>query len=417
MPESSNPRAWLVSPPSVWPKPPLWMSFTTLLDLEACPRRWALGAADYPHLWTRRGYPRVPQPAALEGAVVHLAIETVTSALLERRSTSLLDESAFSTLRELGGYTAVILRSLERVLLPHEANPRAAPVFDSIRRRLTARVPELRSRVQRFLSRIQLEGNTRGFPSSNARSAEESRQQLRLGSYSEVELRVSELRWLGVADLLTLSTTHCEIRDFKTGSAKNEHELQLLTYALLWARDRNPNPSGRLADRLVLSYEDGDVDVPAPGEHALRSIEDELRDRTTATLAALQADPPEARPSPDNCRYCPVRHMCEPYWRWYPRQRGDNESSRGHLADLQIKVLRSHGPKSWDSMVESSSESQPGAAILFRTGTLGFELHSGQRLRLLNVHMETPDEDPVEKRRAPAVATMLAGTEAFAMPE
>lgn len=268
----SNTGIWQVSLPLAWPEAPSWMSFSVLSDLEACPRRWALSAAEYPHVWQHRGYPRALQPAALEGTVVHLTLQTITSALVERGCPSLFDESAISALRELGGFTVIILRSLERALQSYEGNPRATPVLDGIRHRLAARVPELRSRVQRFLSRIHLESRAAISGDPTIQLVGKSRHQLPHGSHAEVELRASELRWLGVADLLTLSTKCCEIRDFKTGTLKPEHEFQLRTYALLWVWDRDLNPSGRFADKLVLSYDEGDIEVPAPGEHELARI-------------------------------------------------------------------------------------------------------------------------------------------------
>lgn len=389
------------------------MSLSTLSELEACPRRWALSAAEYAHVWKERGYPRALQPTALEGMVVHLALQRITSALVERGCPSLLDERAISTLRELGGYTAIILGSLARALQPYEENPRAAPVLDRIRHRLAARVPELRSRVQRFLSRIHPESHAARSEDPTTHPQWESRHQLQHGSHAEVELRASKLGWLGVVDLLTLSTTWCEIRDFKTGTSKQEHEFQVRTYALLWARDNDLNPSGRLADKLVLSYDKGDVEVPAPSAPELRSLEDELRERSAAALAALQTDRPEARPGPENCEYCAVRHLCEEYWQWHARQGGNRESSKGQFADLQIKLTGRHGPSSWDGVVESPADVKACGLLLLRTANLRFELHPGQRLRLLNVHISMPDEQSMEDKRPPVVATMGASTEVF----
>ena len=413
MPGDINTSVWQVSSPSAWPEAPPWMSFSTLSDLEACPRRWALSAAKYPHLWEHRGYPRAPQLAALEGTVVHLTLQRITSAIVERGCPSLFDESAISTLRELGGYTAIILGSLERALLPYEGNPRAAPVLDGIRQRLAARVPELRSRVQRFLSRIHPESRAARPSGSTTHSKGEFRYQLQYGSHAEVELRASDLGWLGVADFLTLSTTSCKIRDFKTGASKQEHEFQLRTYALLWARDRDLNPSGRLADKLVLSYDGGDVEVLAPMADALSTLEDEIRERTAAALADLQTDPPEARPSQENCKYCAVRHLCEEYWQWHARLGRDSESPKGQFADLQIKLSSRHGPSSWDGVVECPSGPEVSRTILLRTANLRFALHPGQWLRLMNVHISMPDEEFTEDKRPPVVATMGASTEAF----
>jgi hypothetical protein len=55
-----------INNPSTWPQLPRWMSFSALLEIEACPRRWALKSATYPSVWNGRGYPRIPQSAAIE---------------------------------------------------------------------------------------------------------------------------------------------------------------------------------------------------------------------------------------------------------------------------------------------------------------------------------------------------------------
>jgi hypothetical protein len=94
------------------------MSFSTLMELEICPRRWALATAGYSNLWNSRGYPSVPQASALEVTIVHLSLQKITGALVGNGCASLADESTILTLRQLGGYTAIIMDSLESVLLP-----------------------------------------------------------------------------------------------------------------------------------------------------------------------------------------------------------------------------------------------------------------------------------------------------------
>jgi hypothetical protein len=221
------------------------------------------------------------------------------------------------------------------------------------------------------------------------------------------------LGWHGIADLVTISTTSCEIRDFKTGTLKQEHEFQLRTYALLWARDKDLNPSGRPAQRLVLSYEDGDIDVPAPSLQELRVLEEELRERTASALTALQIHPPKARPNPGNCQYCYVRHLCDDYWQSHTLKDKDREWFKGPFGDLQIKLIGRHGPRSWDAIVESSPELQACETILLRTSNLQFDFCAGQRLRLLNLHITMPIEDAIDDSPSSVVATMLLNSEAF----
>ncbi len=414
MPQDRIESSWQAFRPSSWPAAPPWMSYSTLSDLETCPRRWALSAAEYQNVWEGSGYPRPLQSAALEGTVVHLSLRKIMRALVKRGCPSLSDENAISTLRELGGYTMIVLSSLERALQLYEGNPRATPVLDGMRRRLSARVPELRLRIQRLLTRISLTERQVGeLQTAVNHPGVESRSMLLQGAYAEVEIRADEMGWRGSADLLTLSSTGCEIRDFKTGTPKQEHELQVRTYALLWARDSDLNPSGKLADKLVLSYDDGDTQVPAPDEGEINNLEGELRRRTAEALASLQADPPEARPNPQNCEFCHVRHLCEEYWHLHARQQGSYESAKSRFCDVQVRLTGQHGPSSWDGVIESGPDLKVGGSILLRTTNLQFELHPSQRIRLLNVHIRVPPEESIEEQQPTFVATMGANSEAF----
>ena len=141
------------------------------------------------------------------------------------------------------------------------------------------------------------------------------RRPLETGSYAEVTLRDPELGWFGIADLISLSEEHCEIRDFKTGQPSDDHAFQLRVYALLWWRDPERNPTRRRATKLVLTYGNKDVSVSVPEKPELESLARELATRGRAARASASVTPPEARPGPEKCRYCSVRHLCEAYWR------------------------------------------------------------------------------------------------------
>ena len=406
---------WQVLKPSEWPKVPVWMSFSTLLELESCPRRWALSAAEYPGIWDRRGYPSPLHPVALEGMIVHLALQRITSAFAKRGCSSLADKRAIATLRELGGYTAIILDCLERTLARYEKNPRVVAALSGIRQRLTYRVPDLRSRVQRFLSRIRPESDTIHKEYDVCHQAN-PRRELSLGCHTEVELRADGLKWLGVVDLLTLSAGICEIRDFKTGIPKEEHEFQLRIYALLWILDHVSNPTGRLADKLVISYDEGDIEIAPPNEKDIRILEDELRERTETALAALAHNPPEARLARKNCESCIVRHLCDDYWEWNSWDNQNEGLFKNQFVDLQVRLTGSHGPHSWDGVIESPPYPNAMKPILLRTGSLSLNLRLGQRVRVLDVLISMSNEESIEDKSAPVVATMGANSEMFLLP-
>ena len=107
---------WTVISPSTWPAAPAEMSVSTYAEIEECPRRWALGAAEYPGLWSGRGYPPRLQVAALAGSVVHLALEIITKHLTRAGAPSQDHPLATQVLKELGGYTNVVQHCVERIL-------------------------------------------------------------------------------------------------------------------------------------------------------------------------------------------------------------------------------------------------------------------------------------------------------------
>ena len=415
MSQDSATSFWNVLHPSAWPDPPSWMSYSTLLDLEGCPRRWALSVAEYPSVfWDKSGYPRLPRQATIEGMIIHMSLQKILRALMENRCASLTDESAILALKELGGYTEVVRDTLKQVLKRYEGNPRAAFALEDIRRRISARIPELRSRVQKLLSRIRPATCRAAVRETDVfYSGTKPRSQLANGSYAEVEIQAIEIGWRGIVDSLTLSNTRCEIRDFKTGVTNQEHVFQIRTYAVLWARDYDLNPAGRLADRLILSYDTGDTEVPAPDEEEIGYLDDELRRRTAKALIKSKANPPEARPSPDNCQHCPVRHLCEEYWHLHARQQNSNGSEISDLRDAQIFLTRQHGPSSWDGIIQSGPQLQIGAPILLRTTNLQVKFEPEQRVRLLNVHIRAPKEEFNGETQPTFVATMGANSEAF----
>src|SRR5690606_7742880 len=67
--------------PTVWADPPSTWSSTLLDDVEACPRRWQLlrsGWGDFDR------FPVRPHPAAIEGEIIHEALDRLTRACGQR---------------------------------------------------------------------------------------------------------------------------------------------------------------------------------------------------------------------------------------------------------------------------------------------------------------------------------------------
>jgi hypothetical protein len=211
------------------------------------------------------------------------------------------------------------------------------------------------------------------------------RRPLPAGAYSEIELRAIEICWKGKVDLLVLSPERCEISDFKTGAHDEGHRFQILVYALLWSRDRELNPDGPRADRLVLRYNAEDVEVAAPTNPELYDLESQLTARREAAVQAISQIPPEARPDAETCRYCAVRQLCSNYWTAGVQLRlvEQTSSSDRRIADIEVTITGRHGPASWDAVVELPTVVRAGKLALLRTSG-NIEFRSGDRVRVLD---------------------------------
>ncbi len=304
---------WSTSLPTSWPEPPHDMTVTTLLEIEACPRRWALTNAEYPTLWEGRGYPPQIQPAALGGTVVHSAVEVIVRAFAQAGCSTVDSAEAIGVIKDLGGLTAVIRNRAEQALSRFAANPRTRPDLESARRALGGQLPSLRAVVQSVLSRLVLPGRPGGRGPTAVAGV---RQALGTGAFVEVAVRAGGLHWKGIIDLLLVADDSCQIIDVKTGAPHEAHRFQLEVYALLWSRDVELNPSGRLATQLTLRYLGQDIDIDVPTVTRLDGLEREVVGRADLARAATAASPPEARPSTENCRFCSVRQFCGEYWDW-----------------------------------------------------------------------------------------------------
>lgn len=372
---------WRVVTPSTWPAPPVEMSLSTCTAIEECPRRWALSAAGYPEVWNRRGYPPKLQIAAVAGSAVHLALEIILHQLVRAGVPSLSDPSAAQVLRNLGGYTRIVEKSVERSLENYVDNPRAGPVIEFAQRTLRGQVPALRARVQSMLSRLKLPKCAPSEPIVSAPWVGGPLPRLPLGNgiYPELEVRAKSIGWKGKVDLLVLGDDSCEITEFKTGEVEEAHKAQLRAYAVMWRLDDELNPSRRAVGRLVLSYSGQTIQVPPPSTPEVDKLSQELLSRRSAAEAALAAHPPLARPSAETCRYCYVRQLCDPYWNCEMQ----TVSKCGRFGDVELRITGRHGPTSWDALVERARDYSPGTPVLLRL-PYSDVMPLGSRVRVLD---------------------------------
>ena len=362
-----------------WPTPPTWWSFSSLSEVEACPRRWSLSRASYPGVWDRPGYPEYVYAGTVVGHVIHGSLEIIVGELVRAGCTTVADASAVDVLRSVGGYTQLLRDQVEVHLSRLADNPRCSARLDQLRRDLFTRLPEMRQSVQALVARSEFETNT----SVAASSGSPAGARLADGTYPEFEIRPDELSFSGRIDLLAVSGREVHITDYKSGSPSAEHEDQLRTYATLWARRFDLDPDRPLATRLTISYVTQDVDVEAPGPEEIDQLASELVNRASAARAELAAAKPAAKPSTDTCVFCSVRHLCEDYWRVA------DQSLKPGAADLEVEILARNGPLSWLVRTNSAVEG------ILRTSE-DDDLTSGQKRRLLGAFIgPTEDGEPL----------------------
>lgn len=395
MSETEIEAVWYIRLPHNWAGTPEWMSFSRLREIEACPRRWSLNSASYPEIWSRRGYPPKIYLAPLAGQIIHAALETITNALNRAGCISVTDEHFVRVMRELGGYTKIVEETIKSIFKNLQENPRFANRSNYISAKLRTSVPALREQLQILTGKLRLQG---GFvspvacgPRSNRGSA---RSALSNGIYSEIELRVDQLRWRGFVDALTLSDASCELVDYKTGMPKPEHEEQIRLYNLLWARDAQLNPTGRPVDRLTLAYPTIDIAVEPPTGSQLDILEQEIIARTNIVLNLARQTPPPAVPNINNCRYCPVRQLCDDYWTPQVQQILAQEVLRElpatgeDLIDLEVDKLEQQTPLSWSAVVLLCRVIPTRSQVLIRlsesTPILQIIFSKGTRIRILD---------------------------------
>ncbi|MGP3955615.1 PD-(D/E)XK nuclease family protein [Nonomuraea sp. 3N208] len=392
---------------AVLPSQPTYWSYSSLQEMEACPRRWMLSRAEYPELWGKRGYPPLPVAAALFGDVVHAALEIIVRKLVAAGCMSPRTAEAAQVLRDLGGITAVVEMALHDRLAMLDGNPRLDN--DRMKRisvELRDRVPHARSQVQVYLSRTVLPATPWGAGSqsdSDTLARGLGRRPAGPGTHPEIPLVAEALRLIGRVDLLAVTQDRVGITDYKTGVEDPGHLDQLRLYALLWDLDRIANPDRRPATELTAAYPSRDVTISAPDETQLRNLEETMRQRIAAAETELVASVPKALPSKQKCALCQVRQLCDAYWEQAPDAL---TLSTGTWFDCQGVVGPQNGTRSWWLLSERSGQK----TMLLRTGATMPVLPPGRRVRLLNLQLD----DPVTRVTS---ATLTTASEVFVLTD
>jgi hypothetical protein len=312
--------------PSRWAEPPKQFSFSSLQALAACPRRWQLVNSEW---GTFARFPERAHPSAVEGQIVHEALDLLSRAL-GRVGRPALGSPEFQAAAAESGFWAFFARRVEEWNARATAHPRTGPVF-------VIRTPprELANRAVRLFREQYRPGGGRNLRSRSvvgaggallARLKEER-------ALSEVRLEHPSLPLAGILDLVTTDGSTVSIVDFKTGVAKDSHKDQLLLYAMLWWRATGVPPA-----RIGVQYLDGGWEEIV-SESQLERAERDAGQQISNALDLLLGRPAPARTS-QVCEHCPVRARCDEGW---PRAEPTGALA-GRTVDCEITVASTPTP-------------------------------------------------------------------------
>ena len=233
-------------------------------------------------------------------------------------------------------------------------NPRMASQVDRLRQRLGHRCAEMRQAIQALVSQspiIHTKPDVAGVRSADHPVSS----RLAVGTHPEATLVAQADRFTGRLDLLAVHPDHADIIDFKTGEHSQRHTRQLQLYGLLWVLDEKANPDSLPVRSLTLAYVTDRATVTVPDDwEALRAG---LHEEIAAADDLVRQRPPLASPSAE-CWHCPVRQMCDEYWRSTFIDRDPGVI----VTDAEVRILSRNGPTSWRGTLGAD-----GADVLVRT--------------------------------------------------
>ena len=287
--------------PTAWADPPATWSSTSLDDVEACPRRWQL-------LRSRWGdferFPVRPHPAAIEGQIVHEALDRLTRTCGQRGNPAFGSVEFSAALNDADffpGFARAVTEWQQRLT----AHPRPGPAF-----RLRASAEELANRaVRMFREQYKPDGHVASQAAERAVDTPVDVEALlkQKRALSEVKLTHPKLPFLGILDRVQHTGEGVEVVDFKTGKPSDKHRKQLLRYALLLWRKTGDAPV-----RVSAQYLDG-VESWTVTQSALEDVEADLVKKLPLLTDALGAHPASAKPG-IGCHTCAVRARCAAGW-------------------------------------------------------------------------------------------------------
>jgi hypothetical protein len=376
---------------------PEWMSFHVYKEAQRCPLSVSLQRSSYRQLWKGFGYPSRPNAAAISGIVVHDAAEAILNEFVKANVPSLMSPTAMVVLKELGGFTKILEDSLRDFFESQADNPRFVQYREELLRGMKQRLPQMRATLQALLVSYVRKASSKSLKDSapEAPPAQENsvpqRFALGSGTFVEVDLEDTSAKWRGRIDIIEVDQQGCAITDLKSGSESDEHKEQLITYSMLWSEDAERNPSKRPVLSLRIVYTDRTIAVSVPDDEAMKKFRESIISSSDAVRESLNSPSVPANPSHENCRYCPVKLLCQPYW-----QSLSKLGTAEVFSSNQVTLIEAHGERAWLATVEASPILATNEKVVIRNyergKTFWSELEPGLSIRLTDGLISSSEE-------------------------
>lgn len=342
--------------PDQWPEIPEYFSYSSIAMLKDCRLRWQLENGKYGDL---KKFPQRPQPATIEGTLIHEALDKLFKATALSHSPPIGSDEFFEITERLNlkHWFKTELESYTQTVLAH---PRGAAFrFQSSPQILMNRV------IQLFRQQYRPRQNA---TSLSLAAPEEA------AAFSEEKIFDADLGFMGIIDLVRQNSQGPIIVDFKTGKVHEDHFTQLKYYALLWWRNKKELPV-----QIEVCYP-GETRSQQIYQDQLQELETELNQRLKHLRDELQSAPATASLG-THCTFCQVKQFCHRYWEEHqpiiPEKKYANKSFSG-------QVTISSQPGIYGFEVETLSH-QAVSVVFSQDGTAlhGPFVH-GETLRILN---------------------------------
>lgn len=346
--------------PDQWPEIPKYFSYSSLNMLKDCRLRWQLENGRYGE---SKKFPQRPQPATIEGTLVHEALDRLFKAAALAQSPPIGSSEFFEiteTLNLKDGFKAEIDRYTQEVM----AHPRGAGFrFQSSPQILMNRVIQLFR--QQYRPKYSMPSLSFMGPEMNAPSSEE-------------KIFDPDLGFMGIIDLVRYGPQGPVIVDFKTGKVHDEHFNQLKYYALLWWRNRSELPR-----QIEVCYPH-ETKSQVISETELRQTENDLKQRLQILRVEMEQTPAPANPG-QHCHYCQVKQFCHRYWETHQAFKFEKKNA-GKIFSDQVTISSSPGVYGFE-IKTSAQESIP--VVFSQDGTaLHGPFAEGETLRVLNAKID-----------------------------